>query len=281
VGTWGPGIFADDYAADLRGELRDLIGQKVSAAEATERLIAEYELDTDPDDGPVFWLALAAAQWQLGRLEDSVRARALDVITNGVNLHHWEQQSTPSDVRKRLALLEKLREQLLTPASPPKRVPARYVMETEFQAGDLVRHRLLSGRDIVLRVVRIQTDKGGNYPEIEVLNWIGDSLPSFEELASAAPRRPLSDPDGRSQYKTRFQMFRRPKRDYPTARLQSIARRTHVPPLPPLPTGPEWVPRTQSLQVLIQPHAAHPDYGVRVVWWRDLDAYLRDGFGLE
>src|SRR4051812_11257563 len=122
MGTWGPGIFADDYAADLRGEFRDLIGQKMPPADATQRLIAEYQPDDDPDDGPVFWLALAAIQWQLGRLEDSVRARALDVIASGVNLRRWEQEATPSDVRKRRAALEKLREQLLGPFPPPKRV---------------------------------------------------------------------------------------------------------------------------------------------------------------
>jgi hypothetical protein len=29
------------------------------------------------------------------------------------------------------------------------------------------------------------------------------------------------------------------------------------------------------------PQFAHPDYSSRPMWWRLLDEYLRDGFGLE
>jgi len=34
VGIWGPGIFSDDLAADVREEFRDLIGEGLTAEEA-------------------------------------------------------------------------------------------------------------------------------------------------------------------------------------------------------------------------------------------------------
>ena len=60
MGAWGPAIFSDDLAVDVRDDFRDLIGEGLTADEASERLKAEYA-DTlqDPDEGPVFLFALA------------------------------------------------------------------------------------------------------------------------------------------------------------------------------------------------------------------------------
>jgi hypothetical protein len=50
VGTWGPAIFSDDLAADIRGEFKDHIGDGMSAEEATAVLLDEYrESIADPD----------------------------------------------------------------------------------------------------------------------------------------------------------------------------------------------------------------------------------------
>jgi hypothetical protein len=43
VGTWGPGIFSDDLAADVREDFRDLISQGLTPEEATERLKRDYD----------------------------------------------------------------------------------------------------------------------------------------------------------------------------------------------------------------------------------------------
>ena len=69
MGTWGTALFSDDLAADIRDELRDLIGEGHSAEEATERLLTEYaDSLNDPDEQTVFWLALAVTQWKLSTL---------------------------------------------------------------------------------------------------------------------------------------------------------------------------------------------------------------------
>ncbi len=71
MGAWGVAIFSDDLAADIRGDFRELIGDWLTPSEATDRLKAEYasSLD-DPNEMPVFWIALALAQWKLGRLDE-------------------------------------------------------------------------------------------------------------------------------------------------------------------------------------------------------------------
>lgn len=76
MGTWGVGIFSDDLAADIRDGYRDHLGDGLSGPDATDRVLAAHaEALDDPEEGPVAWLALAAAQLQVGRLEERVRER--------------------------------------------------------------------------------------------------------------------------------------------------------------------------------------------------------------
>ena len=78
MGAWGPGLFSDDTACDVRDEFRDLIGQGVSVEDASERVLGPFV--QDPDDGPVALIALAVTQWKTGRLLDSIRDRAIEAI---------------------------------------------------------------------------------------------------------------------------------------------------------------------------------------------------------
>jgi hypothetical protein len=105
MGACGAAIFSDDLATNIRSDYTDQIGQGISSAEATRRLIQEYRPDADPDDGPVFWLvfrlAVAATQWRPGRLDELVKSRALQVIDGGTNLRRWEREATSVQVRNR------------------------------------------------------------------------------------------------------------------------------------------------------------------------------------
>jgi hypothetical protein len=75
MGAWGVAVFSDDLAADIRGDFRELIGDGLTPSEATNRLVEQYasSLD-DSDEMPVFWIALALAQWKLERVMNSRRA---------------------------------------------------------------------------------------------------------------------------------------------------------------------------------------------------------------
>src|SRR4051812_17581053 len=108
MGAWGTAIFADDVACDVRDTYRQLLTEGLTGPEATNRLLRGRKEDlADEDDGPVFWLALAAAQWQCGRLEARVKTRALKTIANGSSLGRWSEEGNARDLRQRQAVLEK------------------------------------------------------------------------------------------------------------------------------------------------------------------------------
>ena len=74
MGTFGTTIFSDDFACDIRDELKEFIGDGITPEQATSQLRNEYSDSLkDDDEASVFWLALAATQWKTGRLLDNVK----------------------------------------------------------------------------------------------------------------------------------------------------------------------------------------------------------------
>lgn len=87
MGAWGVAIFSDDLACDVRFDWREAILEALSVEDATAKVVAET--DRGEDQETVFWLALAAAQMETGRLHDEVRDRALEIIASGSDLESW------------------------------------------------------------------------------------------------------------------------------------------------------------------------------------------------
>lgn len=113
MGAWGTSIFSDDFACDVRDEYRSLLESGASDAKAFKDVVAEFREDSkDYDDGPIFWLALAATQWKLGRLDDKVKTKALKLIESGIALKRWLERSEGKSATARQTVLEKLATQI-------------------------------------------------------------------------------------------------------------------------------------------------------------------------
>src|SRR5512146_2246457 len=137
MGVWGTGIFQDDTASDIRDEYKDLIGNGSSGADATRQILKSYASSlSDPDESGVVWLALAATQWKLGRLEAEVLANAVDVIDSGGGLNRWTPDT--KDFAKRKAALAKLRTEITSPQPLEKKVARRVLCERDWDKGELV-----------------------------------------------------------------------------------------------------------------------------------------------
>ena len=168
MGTWGVAIFGNDTAADVRDEFRELIEDGRSDEGATSEVLQKFrEGLADPDDAPFIWTGLAAVQHRLGRLQPSVRDRAIDVIDSGAGLQLWEDDKLRA---KRKAVLVKLRGELLGPAR--KRVEVRRPRRkpSPVQKGDVFLLRLLNGRKARFRVVAIDEARDGDWPIVDVID---------------------------------------------------------------------------------------------------------------
>jgi len=175
MGAWGYAIFSNDFAADLRDDWRQAMIDRVAPEEATAALVSRLA-----DEGPAFWIALAAAQHETGHLLDDVRDRAVAAIAAGGDLEEWD-----GDVR-RAAVLQRLAERLLGPQPAPKRLRAPRVIDPGVDVGDVILLREPDlGREGLVAVVGEHAGwpRGARWPIVEYLLWDGGELPSRRSLA--------------------------------------------------------------------------------------------------
>lgn len=217
MGAWGTAIFSDDVACDIRDDYKELIGEGLSNEDATNQLIENYSgTINDYDEGSIFWLALAATQWKCGRLLDSVKDKAIEKIDDHTDLRRWEEDKKL--YLKREKVLNNLRLQLNGPMPAPKKIPKRFKATCEFQIGDAISYRLLSGNYIILKLVRMFTDKGGTHPYFEVCDWVGLQIPTVKEINELRL----------AQQEPSLGIGMTSAREYPRDRISLVAKNTDI-----------------------------------------------------
>ena len=130
MGTWGAGIFDDDFASDVRRDYLEKLTNGEEPQKASRALIKSYGADgkqVDEDEGPIFWLALAATQWEYGALDERVKKRALAIIDSGKDSSLWTEAGPD---QKRAAVLDALGKKLRTPPPRAKRPRKRKDIDT-------------------------------------------------------------------------------------------------------------------------------------------------------
>lgn len=217
MGAWGPGIFEDDTACEVRDEFVELVAGGLSAEQATGDLVRRWGTpDFDPDERAIFWLALAAAQVQSGRLTDLVRSKAINIIDAGGDIELYFDQPRVRDRRK--LVLEKLKTQLLGPQRKAKPLKAATKHETNWGVGNVWAFTLSDGFVLLFRVTGHHRDKGGTFAWVEVLEGKYRNTPS--ELSIALTRGRL-DRGGRV-----LRLFVRPEYERDNRLVRVVGRET-------------------------------------------------------
>ena len=191
MGTWGTGVFADDLAADIRGDWREAILDGMDPQAATQRLLdaRRRSLDdsgVDDDESSTFWIALAAAQQQTGRLVPEIRDRALAEIASGRDVARFAAED-PRLARQRSKVLDDLATKLAGPPRAPTRMVRPKPYGSPLGIGDVV-HLTdpESGRGALLMV--IGTIEGypptSVWPVVAALLWRGGNLPDPADLTT-------------------------------------------------------------------------------------------------
>lgn len=189
MGVWGPSLFSDDVACDVRDYYRELLEDGVEDGAATGQTVEKFRSYLDDSDG-VALLALAVTQSKLGRLDSAIRDRALAVLDRGADLEAWEHDN-PKLVPRRRAVLEKARAQLTGPQPRRRRVRPPKRVTSGLAAGDVLA-LALPQRVTLLRVVRVHPHRLGETPVLEELAFEGAEVPSRDALERLAPK--LDDP---------------------------------------------------------------------------------------
>ena len=179
MGTWGYGLFSNDTASDVRDDYRELILERpdLKDRDATEQILERFgERFSEPPADPVVWLALAASESLLGRLDPALARRAVKLIDDEEDIREWREQGAKAVARRR-AVLARLRARLMGPQRPRRNVPSP--RRTNLAGGDVLAYRDPDARRyLLLRVARISRGQ----PVCILLDYAGFEIPPIDEI---------------------------------------------------------------------------------------------------
>lgn len=178
MGAWGYGIRQDDFVCDVIDVFADLLKSGKCVADVTEDVKTRFAAEiTDTDDGPLFWIALADAQWTYGGLEPQVLRQVQEDFDSGRGLDRWTGDTRALTGRREA--LEKFIGKISQANPRPKKPPKVVVRAPKFAAGDCLSIRLENGHyaaALVLAADHSNAEYGKNL--IVVLDYLGPEEPT-------------------------------------------------------------------------------------------------------
>ncbi len=140
MGSWGTALYSNDISSDIRdmcNEVYPLLG----IDKGTELIFKEYSeiinSDIIDNDYANFWFALADWQWKYGILTDAIKERAISLLEAQAGIEEWEESGTAADVKKRIAVMAKLLDQLKLP-QPKMKIPKAKLAKAKHKPGDII-----------------------------------------------------------------------------------------------------------------------------------------------
>ena len=142
MGTWGPGLYANDLAKDLKSTIASVMKLPLEPTDLVSLLEESFPDESSQDgdeDYTSFWLVVADHFHKCGVNEPSLFERAKNIVDSGMDLEYPERREmSESDRRKREKVLAELRERLTKPPPNKKRKTLSKPQPLVLSAGDLV-----------------------------------------------------------------------------------------------------------------------------------------------
>ncbi len=144
MGTWGFKLYQNDTALDIKDEFEKLFNAGKAIQQITDELIEDYKnIMGDPDEEPLFWLALADTQWNFGVLLPVVKKKALYWINKDSCTFNCKKAETSTDIQRK-KVLDDLQAKLLSPQPPVKKPIKKRVYICQWKLGDVFAYQLES-----------------------------------------------------------------------------------------------------------------------------------------
>jgi len=165
MGVWGPGIYSNDTAEDLKTDMRDVYSVK-NVFEGTEILKKAYQenIHSDESERADFWFALADFQWKKGILTEEVKTEALKLLNSEAGMELWYESGIKADIKKRKEALEKLKLELSSPV-PAKKKIKNGCIKSPWKPGDII---AIQPTDKLIESILERDKDGMPFREIEL-----------------------------------------------------------------------------------------------------------------
>lgn len=138
------GLFQNSTSQDVKDEFEELYNAGKRVQDITDSLIENFSGTlSDIDEEPLFWLALANTQWNLGVLQPDVKEKALYWIDKGSAILINQPLAMSVNVERNNAL-GALRAKLLSSQPPTKKAAKKRIYKCQWTIGDVFAYKLES-----------------------------------------------------------------------------------------------------------------------------------------
>lgn len=156
MGAWGTGLYSDDTTCDVRDDYIQHLKHGLSHDEACEKVLGRHVARLGEPEVALVYVALADTAWKYGRLDETLKDKALSLLRAGGDLFVWERDA-PREVPARRKTLKALEARLATPqpAEKPVKVssPKPRKVRTTAPVGSVFSLALPSQRQVLLVLV--------------------------------------------------------------------------------------------------------------------------------
>lgn len=115
-------LYANDLAVEVKNYYIEQLQMGYDNAEATRLTLEQYSecFNSEDEDMTDYWLVMADTQWKLGRLDESIKKKAIEIIENDEDLIHYTYEEYLYNERKEV--LRYLLERLKSPQPESKKI---------------------------------------------------------------------------------------------------------------------------------------------------------------
>ena len=136
MGSWDTALYSNDTSSDVR-DMCNEVYPLVGIEKGTQLILEEYadivNSDIIDNDYADFWFALADWQWKHGILSDEIKNKAISLLEAHTGIDEWEG----ADIKKRLAIMDKLLNQLKMP-QPEIKIHKAKIAKPKHKLGDII-----------------------------------------------------------------------------------------------------------------------------------------------
>lgn len=144
MGMWGFELYQNDTSLDVKDEFEELFNAGKTVQDITDKLVEDYKsIMGDINEEPLFWLALADTQWNLGVLMPLVKEKALYWVEKDSAIFNCQSMDT-SVKTKRRKTLDELQAKLLSPQPTVKKPVKKRIYKCQWKLGDVFAYQLES-----------------------------------------------------------------------------------------------------------------------------------------
>lgn len=185
MGTWGTRLTNDDFTLDIISEFFELFDNGEDSKDIRIKLETSYaDSIKDEDEGHLFWLALAKAQWDIGLLDKDILDKVEDIVNSDIDIKKWIELDGENP-EKRRRLVKEFAKEIKTPRIKPRKIKRKILRSSPFEIGDVVVFQTSNGEYGSFVVLTAEKDTQFATTAIVFLTIISKEKPEMQSIAKS------------------------------------------------------------------------------------------------